>query len=54
MKYLRNTDWRRNMDIVVTTWQNPDLSYTVLGRKFKISRQRVHQILRREKERILR
>jgi len=50
-KYLRNTEWRRNTDVIVTAWQNPKLSYAEIGEKFEISRQRVHQILRREKRR---
>lgn len=54
MKYLKNTEWRRNTDVVVTAWLCPELSYTQIGKKFKpsISRQRVHQILKREKDRI--
>lgn len=52
MKYLKNTAWQRNTDIVATAWLYPKCSYTVIGRKFNISRQRVHQILRREKSRI--
>lgn len=52
MKYLTNTQWRRNTDVVVTAWLNPKLSYSQIGRRFEISRQRVHQILRREKRRV--
>ena len=52
MKYLTNTAWRRNADVVATAWLCPKLSYTQIGRRFEISRQRVHQILKREKDRI--
>lgn len=52
MKYLTNTSWRRNLDVLATAWLCPQLSYAKIGRRFEISRQRVHQILKREKDRV--
>ena len=51
-KYLTNTSWRRNLDVLATALFCPKLSYSQIGRRFEISRQRVHQILKREKDRI--
>ncbi len=51
MKYDSNTKRQRNQQIITFRERNPEYSLEEIGRLFGITKQRAHQIIKRDKER---